>query len=75
MQLTTISAIKDQVKDLSPEQKVELIKFLADTLADRQQPSRMIEFGKYANTGGRISTEEDFKIAEWRPSDEELNCN
>ncbi len=75
MQPTTISAIKDQVKDLPPEQKIELIKFLADMLSDKPQKSRMIEFGKYANSGRRMSTEEDFKIAEWHPSDEELNGN
>ena len=75
MQPTPISAIKSQVKDLPQEQKVELIKFLADLLADKPQQPRMIEFGKYANSGRRRSTEEDFKIAEWRPSDEELNCN
>ena len=75
MQLTTISAIKDQVKDLPPEQKAELIKFLADLLADKPRPSKMIEFGKYADSGRRMSTEEDFKIAEWHPSDEELNGN
>ena len=75
MQLTSISGIKDQVKDLPPEQKAELIKFLADLLADKPRQSKMIEFGKYANSGRRMSTEEDFKIAEWQPSDEELNGN
>lgn len=75
METTTISAIKDQVKDLPAEQKAELIKFLADELTDKPRQSTMIEFGKYANSGKRMSTEEDFKIAEWRPSDEELNGN
>ncbi len=75
METTTISAIKDQVKNLPAEQKAELMKFLADELADRPRQSSMIEFGKYANSGRRMSTEDDFKIAEWRPSDEELNGN
>lgn len=75
METTTISAIKDQVKNLPPEQKAELIKFLTDELAVKQRQSTLIEFGKYANSGRRMSTEEDFKIAEWRPSDEELNGN
>ncbi|MFT3746363.1 MAG: hypothetical protein QM785_18985 [Pyrinomonadaceae bacterium] len=75
MGLTTISAIKDQVKNLPAEQKAELIKFLADQLADKPQRSSIVEFGKYANSGRRMSTEDDFKIAEWRPSDEELNGN
>ena len=75
MELITISAIKDQVRSLPAEQKAELIKFLADQLADKPRQSNMVEFGKYANSGRRMSTEEDFKIAEWRPSDEELNGN
>jgi hypothetical protein len=30
-------------------------------------------YGKYKNARGRMSTEEDFKIAEWRPTEEELD--
>ena len=75
METTTISAIKDQAKNLPAEQKAELIKFLTDELIGKPRQSTMVEFGKYANSGRRMSTEDDFKIAEWRPSDDELNGN
>ncbi len=70
-----IDIIKRRSKDLPPKQKLELIEFLTDLLAHKPQQTKMIEYGKYANSGRRISTEDDFKIAEWRPSDEELNGN
>ena len=72
---TTISGIKEQVKDLPREQKADLIKYLADLLTDKPQQSKMIEFGKYANSGRPMSTEDDFRLAEWHPTDEELNGN
>ena len=72
---TTISGIKEQVKDLPREQKADLIKYLADLLMDKPQQPKMIEFGKYANSGRPMSTEVDFRLAEWHPTDEELNGN
>lgn len=70
-----IDIIKRRSKDLPQNQKVELIEFLTDLLAPKPQQVKMIEYGKYANSGRRMSTEKDFQIAEWRPSDEELNGN
>jgi len=70
-----IDIIKNQVKSLTPEQKLELIEFLSRDLRPTNGASKLIEFGKYANSGRRMSTVEDFKIAEWHPSDEELNGN
>ena len=66
---TTISGTNVQVKDLPREQKADLIKYLADLLTDKPQPSKMIEFGKYANSGRQMSTEDDFRLAEWHPTD------
>jgi len=68
-----IATIKDQVKGLRPEQKVELIKFLADSLSARSGGSTPLEYGKYGRSGRRQTTAEDFKIAEWNPTDSELN--
>ena len=70
-----IDIIKKRSKELPQKQKIELIRFLTDLLAHKPQQAKMIEYGKYANSGRRISTEDDFKIAEWRPSDKELNGN
>lgn len=75
MATTEIDIIKKQAKTLTQEQKIELIEFLTHDLRPTIDASKQIEFGKYANSGRRMSTEEDFKIAEWHPSDEELNGN
>jgi len=35
---------------------------------------RNLIYGKYSNgTGGRMSSEKDFDVAEWRPSEKDLN--
>jgi hypothetical protein len=75
MELSEISAIKDQIKGLLPEQKVELIRFLADTLSVETRASTPFQFGKYAQTGRPMTTADDFRIAEWHPTDSELNGN
>ena len=75
MATTEIDIIKKQAKSLTQEQKIELIEFLSRDLRPPNGASKQIQFGKYANSGRRMSTVDDFKIGEWRPSDEELNGN
>jgi hypothetical protein len=67
--------IKDQLRSLPTEQKVELIKYLADTLSGEIYESKPLEFGKYSGSGRTMTAESDFIIAEWRPTDRELNGN
>lgn len=39
-----------------------------------RQTNQYLVYGQYRNTLGReFSTEEDFKLAEWHPTEEELN--
>ncbi|MBK9163647.1 MAG: hypothetical protein IPM21_06990 [Acidobacteria bacterium] len=54
---------------------MELIKYLADSLTAEGQESVPLKFGKYSDTGLRMATESDFRIAEWHPNDRELNGN
>lgn len=75
MQLKEITSIKDQIRSLRPEQKVELIKYLADSLSSEPLSSKPLEFGKYSGSGRAMATDEDFKAAEWHPSERELNGN
>ncbi|MBK9216827.1 MAG: hypothetical protein IPM59_14755 [Chloracidobacterium sp.] len=75
MATNEIDIIKARSQELPQKQKVELIEFLTGLLEQKPHQPKMIEYGKYANSGRRMSTEEDFKIAEWHPSDEELNGN
>jgi hypothetical protein len=68
------AAIK-QVQGLSLKEPLQLIQYLADILAESQskRKPRYLVYGEFLNSGtGRMSTEEDFKIAEWN-STEELN--
>ena len=58
-------------QQLSPEDRMLVIRRIAETLGrpTEGRPHRL-QFGKYK--GGRMSTSEDFTMAEWRPTDKEL---
>ena len=67
-----VENIITQVKQLAPEYRLRLIQRITETLIPTfPGQSRSIQFGKYMT--GKLSTLEDFAIAEWRPTDEELN--
>ena len=68
--------------ELQTAEQLELIRHVAEHLARQHsqgEPSRVserryLEYGKYRASGfGRPSTEEDFKLAEWRPNNEDLH--
>ena len=75
MATVEIETIKQQSRKLLPDQKIELIKFLADSLAPRKggQEAQPLIYGKYRDSGRPSSTEEDFKVAEWHPTEAELD--
>lgn len=56
-----------QVQQLSPEYRLRLVQPVPT-----QQP-QPIRFGEFAGDEASMSTLEDFAIAEWRPTDEELD--
>ena len=65
-------SILTQVNQLSPEYRLRLIqRVTASLLPFPSQQSKPLQFGKYK--GNRMSTLEDFAIAEWHPTDDELN--
>jgi len=75
MATVEIDSIKQQSRKLLPNQKIELIRFLAESLVSGksgQEPQYLV-YGKYRNSGRKPSTEDDFKIAEWHPGEAELN--
>jgi hypothetical protein len=39
----------------------------------RDTERRGLVYGEFADAPGRMSTEEDFKLAEWHPTEEQLN--
>ncbi len=70
---TIFEQIAAEAARLSVEDRLRLIQHLAGTLIPapaRRHPRRLV-YGEFA--GQSMSTEEDFEIAEWRPSERELN--
>ena len=70
-----LDILKQQSGRLRPKQKLALIKYLSEglSLEKNQGAPKFLEFGKYRNTGQKASTREDFKIAEWHPTEADLN--
>ncbi|MEK6406778.1 MAG: hypothetical protein AABN34_07435 [Acidobacteriota bacterium] len=70
-----LEIIMNQVQQLSPEERLQLIKRVAASLAEvkRSGERRYLVYGEYRNASGNESTEEDFKLAEWQPTEEWLN--
>ena len=62
-----------QIQQLPPDEQLRLITRVAGQLAGsvRPRPSQRLVFGKYH--GERLSTEDDFLIAEWQPSEDEID--
>jgi len=69
-----IQEIMNKINILSPKSRLYLIRLTCESLAreqDLQEVNHPLQFGEFA--GETFSTEEDFRIAEWRPTDEYLN--
>lgn len=63
-----------QVQSLPFGDRVRLISLIAESLLSAERPSpHQMTFGQFR--GEQMSTEEDFAIAEWHPSENELNVN
>ena len=73
MQALSIDEIAKQTQNFSEHECLQLIKLIIEGLEkkNQQKKTRPFIYGKYANTEGRMSTEEDFKIAEWSSSNYE----
>jgi hypothetical protein len=73
MQTLSIDKIAQQAQILSEYERLKLIKIIIEGLEREKQPQKTgaLIYGKYAKTEGKMSTEEDFKLAEWSPSNYE----
>jgi len=62
-----LEIIMNQVQQLSPEERLQLIKRVAESLAQGNTSGdrRYLVYGEYRNASGHESTEDDFKQAEW----------
>lgn len=75
MAVSELQIVLQRAARLSSAEKVQVIKNLADSLTNgdaAQKQSKFLEYGKYRDFPGKPVDEEDFKIAEWHPTDEEL---
>jgi hypothetical protein len=73
MAQTRVEKIVAEIQDLTPQERLKLIRIVVDTLIVPGRPteSRRLIYGEFR--GGRMSTEDDFKIAEWHPQGREMN--
>ncbi|MEW5987025.1 MAG: hypothetical protein AB1791_10365 [Chloroflexota bacterium] len=69
----TMEQIVVKAQQLSLEEQLRLIQRLIETLLPAVQPKqpRLWRYGLFR--GENMSSEEDFVMAEWHPTDEELN--
>lgn len=75
MATAQLELIFAQIKPLPVSDKLRLLQWVAEDLqpAERTTGSAGLVYGKYRDTGRLLSTEEDFKCAEWHPTEAELN--
>ena len=68
----TFEKLLTQVNQLSPEYRIKLIqRITASLLPYPTQTSVSLQFGKYSQN--RMSSMEDFAVAEWRPTGDEYS--
>ena len=74
MSSSQLQSIIQQAQKLSPAERLQLIKHLAESLTTppAREPRYLI-YGEFRNSSRPMSTEEDFKLAEWHPTEEELD--
>ncbi len=80
MSINELEAIVSQAQRLSPKEQLILIKRVADLLAETElidtqkaEDAGGLVYGKYADSSRQGATEEDFRLAEWHPTEKELN--
>ena len=75
MSAQELESILMQVERLSAADQLRLIKRLAEMLSQPDEAGQAghLAYGKYQDAPGHLSSEEDFRSAEWRPTEKDLN--
>ncbi len=79
MAATQLDLIVNQVQTLSVSEQLQLVKRILELLEGvmLQPPvgrgAGGLVYGKYKDAPGPMATEEEFRLAEWRPTEAELN--
>ena len=71
----TLDKIFSEARRLTPEYRLRLVQRIIQTLTPSSslQEPQPLRFGEFGGDEAKMSTWEDFAIAEWRPTDEELD--
>ena len=73
--LQTVEELIIQVEKLPPVSRLQLVQRVLHSLMPTmaaEQPS-ILRFGEFGGDESKMSSEEDFMMAEWHPTDEELD--
>jgi hypothetical protein len=75
MAASGLQLVLKQAESLPFNDQLQLIKLLLERLRQKHetQTPRYMIYGEFRNSPRPESTEEDFKLAEWHPTEEELN--
>jgi hypothetical protein len=75
MSAQELESILVQVEQLSADDQLLLIKRVTEWLSkhDQAERPRRLVYGKYQAAPGPMAIEEDFRIAEWQPTEKDLN--
>jgi len=71
--ILTMEQVAQQVERLAPSERLRLIQHVIGTLIPDQTPARTqpLRYGRFKSE--HMSADEDFILAEWRPTEQELN--
>jgi hypothetical protein len=71
----TVDRIFSEARHLPPEYRLRLVQRIIQTLVSPSavQEPQPLRFGEFGGDETSMSTLEDFALAEWRPTDEELD--
>jgi len=75
IQYHDVEGLLERIKLLPPEYPVQLMHGILETLVSNQptEAARLVQFGAFKDYDGPMSTYEDYAIAEWWPSERDLN--
>jgi hypothetical protein len=72
----TLDRIFSEARHLAPEYRLRLVQRIIQTLVSSSSPlqePKPLRFGEFGGDVSAMSALEDFEIAEWHPTDEELD--
>lgn len=71
----TLDRILGEAKHLPPEYRLRLVQEILQTLVSPSplQEPQPLRFGEFGGDEASMSTLEDFTLAEWRPTNQELD--